>query len=87
MLYLDGRLMLSSWENFVFATLVSANFAYATLEFDISLLPLLAFDNTSQMPFHGKNDIFFISLLPLLAFDMYHNCHSKFFSFATEWQK
>ena len=52
-------------ENFVFATLVFANFAYATLEFDISLLPLLAFDNTSQMPFRGKNDNF-----------SFHFCHS-----------
>ena len=34
-------------EKFVFATLVFANFAYVTLEFDISLLPLLAFDNIS----------------------------------------
>ena len=37
-------------ENFVFATLVFAHFAYTTLEFDISLLPLLAFDNVSQLP-------------------------------------
>ena len=35
--FFDGFL----WENFVFATLVFAHFAYATLEFDISLLPLL----------------------------------------------
>ena len=51
------------WENFVFATLVFANFAYATLEFDISLLPLLAFDNTSQMPFRGKNDNFRVAIV------------------------
>ena len=38
-------------ENFVFATLVSAHFAYATLYFDLSLLPLLDTDNVSQMPF------------------------------------
>ena len=50
-------------ENFVFATLVFAHFAYATLEFDISLLPLLAFDNTSQMPFRGKNDNFRVAIV------------------------
>ena len=54
-----------SRENFVFATLAFANFSYATLEFDISFLPLLSFDNTSQMPFHGKNDNF-----------SFHFCHS-----------
>ena len=53
------------WENFVFATLAFADFAYATLEFDISLLPLLAFDNTSQMPLCGKSNKF-----------LYHFCHS-----------
>ena len=42
------------WENFVFATLAFAYFAYATLEFDISLLPLLVFDNTSQKPFRDN---------------------------------
>ena len=46
---------IKSRENFVFATLVFANFAYATLEFDISLLPLLAFDNISLLPFRGKS--------------------------------
>ena len=46
------------WENFVFATLAFANFSYATLEIDISLLPLFAFENTSQMPFPSKTDNF-----------------------------
>ena len=32
-------------ENFVFVTLDFANFPYAILDFDISLLPLLAFGN------------------------------------------
>ena len=50
-------------ENFVFATLVFANFAYATLEFDISLLPLLAFDNISLLPFGGKSKKFRVAIV------------------------
>ena len=50
-------------ENFVFATLVFAHFAYATLEFDISLLPLLAFYNISLLPFRGKSKIFRVAIV------------------------
>ena len=42
----DLRPLVSLRGNFVFSTLAFANFAYATLEFDITFLPLLAFDNT-----------------------------------------
>jgi hypothetical protein len=51
------------WENFVFATLAFDHFAYATLEFDISLLPLLVFDNTSQLPFCGKSNNFRVAIV------------------------
>ena len=51
------------WENFVFATLVFAHFAYATLEFDISLLPLLSFDNISLLPFSGKSKNFRVAIV------------------------
>ena len=55
--------MFKKRENFVFATLVFAHFAYAILEFDISVLPLVAFDNTSQLPFHGKNNNFRVAIM------------------------
>ena len=38
------RGFITIWEKFVFATLDFANFPYATLNFDISVLPLLAFE-------------------------------------------
>ena len=50
-------------ENFVFPTLVFADFTYATLEFDISGLPRVAFDNTSQLSFHDKNTIFKVAIV------------------------
>ena len=52
-----------SSEIFVFATLVFSHFTYATLEFDISLLPLLAFDNISLLPFRGKSKKFRVAIV------------------------
>ena len=51
------------WENFVFATLDFANFPYATLDFDISLLPLLVFDNYHNCHSRGKSKIFRVAIV------------------------
>ena len=55
--------MVNERENFVFATLDFANFPYATLDFDISLLPLLVFDNYHNCHFCGKRKIFKVAIV------------------------
>ena len=63
----DGSLLLHITirrrENFVFATLDFANFPYATLDFDISLLPLLVFDNYLNCYSGGKSKIFGVEIV------------------------
>ena len=53
-------------ENFVFATLDFANFPYATLDFDISLLPLLVFDNYHNFHSRGEGKIFRVAIVIIL---------------------
>ena len=49
-------------KNFVFAILDFANFPYATLDFDISLLPLLVVDNYHNCHSRGKSKIFKVAI-------------------------
>ena len=48
---------------FVSANIYFGNLTYATLKFDISLLPLLGFHNVSQLTFRGNSKIIRIAIV------------------------